>query len=884
MLENLKTLVLILTAAILCHVTTNAGEVAGCVETKSTNINNGTTKVSCDRHVDVYRHGSKFTDIHCKLPHDDAGGFQSIPIINVANTKQLSLTDCVKGETNSEEILKRVQVNDNDIYSIHLNYSNCDLDEAIEVRENLLGAFNKSLQNFKVSAHGDCLKRINFTPKSLSAYDSLEEMTLSNIATSGFEEIIPPPNLSSVLLQNVSFGNDNTIFSNKSGVERMDLINCRIENFTREFFKNIKIIDELWIERSIRSKSIPNDLFQDLQQLEVVTLINNEFESLLDGTLDANTELSSFNLSSKSLKALGENVFKKAIFLRELSITNSWVTVLPDNFIKSCTKITDLTLSHNRIEKIPQNFFANQKSIERLLLNNNRIVDISDGTFSTLKRCEVLDLSWNRLVNISDQIFDGMSSLNTILLNDNRISSLGDTVFLFFRRSETGIKVISLANNPLGSKNKKNLKQFESVVNLAKLNLRHTSLDTIEVSYFVDVADVDLSDNRIDFVKFYSEYKNLSAHTKFNLEGNVITCDCKALPFLQDVRKSKNSAITVGLTKCASPEDMEGKVFMKVDQHELVCPSDLCPESCDCVERPANQTLHIDCAEIELTEIPKMPELANSKLKFIELNIENNNITQFPANDTNFERVVKIFARNNTISSLVNLPPKIQMLDLRNNELRSLENDSLLIIDASAAQFLLSQNDWRCNCTTSAFFAFIKKHHERIDDIEEMRCHLIEKKFMDVDPDDFCFSFNILITISIAVCVGIVAVIGLIHRYQKTVKILLYTHGYWWSSPDHHHEDKNYDAFVIFPEQDIVDMTDIVGDLEDKTFKLCVYCRDLEECEFDMEQIRNAISQSRRVIIFVSENFVDSNWVNISNYRFKSYTLNFSIVRHFSTS
>ena len=64
--------------------------------------------------------------------------------------------------------------------------------------------------------------------------------------------------------------------------------------------------------------------------------------------------------------------------------------------------------------------------------------------------------------------------------------------------------------------------------------------------------------------------------------------------------------------------------------------------------------------------------------------------------------------------------------------------------------------------------------------------------------------------------------------FNKQIKIWLYAHNccLWWVSEEDADKDMIYDAFFIFSHFDDCFVTNLIIDLEEKSFKCCVHHRD----------------------------------------------------------
>lgn len=224
----------------------------------------------------------------------------------------------------------------------------------------------------------------------------------------------------------------------------------------------------------------------------------------------------------------------------------------------------------------------------------------------------------------------------------------------------------------------------------------------------------------------------------------------------------------------------------------------------------------------------------------IDLLINNNNLTKLPFNsDPAYNDVITINASNNQISEikLENIPKNLQVLDLRNNNLRLMSKDVLKHLEFLKVKLLLRKNMWLCDCTVVDLLDFIRKNIEQVIDSEEIVCG-DGRKMLALDSKDLCsfLDFRIISLVVISIFFTLFGfLIAIYYKFQKQIKIWLYSKNVclWFVSEEEVDKDKIYDAFIVFSSKD----DDFVGDLvlklesDDHQYKCCVHLRDWEPGE-----------------------------------------------------
>jgi len=124
-----------------------------------------------------------------------------------------------------------------------------------------------------------------------------------------------------------------------------------------------------------------------------------------------------------------------------------------------------------------------------------------------------------------------------------------------------------------------------------------------------------------------------------------------------------------------------------------------------------------------------------------------------------------------------------------------------------------------------------------------------------------------IIAISITLAIfGIVLglLLALYYSYKTEIKIWLYSHNITWSITEESlDQDKKYDAFISFSHKDeeLVSVHLVPGLEGGSTpFKLCLHYRDWVVGDWIPAQIARSVDESRRTIIVLSQNFLDSVW------------------------
>ncbi|XP_062571858.1 toll-like receptor 2 [Saccostrea cucullata] len=231
---------------------------------------------------------------------------------------------------------------------------------------------------------------------------------------------------------------------------------------------------------------------------------------------------------------------------------------------------------------------------------------------------------------------------------------------------------------------------------------------------------------------------------------------------------------------------------------------------------------------------------------------------------------------------------KILLVNLTNNRIKELKVSVLeTIIDEHRLFLNFSQNPLNCSCTEDMkeLIRFIQgrekwalEKYARYAYIREMGCFFPESlkgtllkdlsESMLMCKNDFTFTETILleavITLSLFSILLLVVIIILL-VFRREIRILTYTrfHILLPCQPEEVFEEKKFDAFVSYSNQDHDWVSDVFENnkLEVlKGFKFCLHHRDFMAGKTITENIIDSIESSRHTIVIVSRHFLDSNY------------------------
>ncbi|CAG9858396.1 unnamed protein product [Phyllotreta striolata] len=843
---------------------------------------NKTLNIDCDD-VDrfdtallpVYKGGDNifFRYRFCPLPD---GNFRSIlDKLDVHNPLEFQLDDVTVPESSAKRSMSK------------------------EVFEDMPSLRYLSMANIDCKIDDDVLEHLtNLTTFELSSYHH------EIISTMKFPESLEVLYLTSSGITEVPIG----VFENLTNLQRLHLWGNKIGRVRNGAFAGLKNLISL--ELSVNSiTDIEENSFADLVNLKFISLRLNKLIRVPAGVFKHNERLESIRMEENRGLTLPDYIYANKPYLRYVKLKKCDLKTLPGNIFKNSTKISTIILSVNSLKTLPESLFDGLSDLKQLDLSLNQLTALPDDIFYSLTSLEELILSYNHLTAITNDLFRRTDRLKRLLINKNRIASIEVNSF----GSLTSLTEIDLSFNQYPMNDMIEENPLSGCTDLVRMNLSHNlidhvpdfntllNLETVDFSYnkirvlpvlqmssipSIHLSDFNLSDNLITFVDFTMvEEWLISEDTRnndnkdqvvpkqiqVNLKNNPLTCDCLNYNLTRYCQRTMypkvrdRVALRVEGIKCTKPDVFRHVDISALKSEHVFCEmkNKACPKQCKSYWRPFRNFTVFDCSNRNLTSFPRLPEIA---VQNIELNLSGNVIHGGLDSSFGYRNVKNLYLSNNKLRELKWIPLGIERLTLDRNELTHLDPELLEIMDKTSLTTLkLSHNPWSCGCSALNFQIFIQDNYKKLQiNSTDVICRDDNKPL--VEKHELCKSI-ILVTVLPVFTFLVLTVGSLIFYiyYRQEVKIWLFSKNLcmWFVSEEELDEDKSYDIFLSYSHKDedfVVHNLLPVLESGPHPYKICIHVRDWEPGKMILTNVNDSIQNSRRTLVVLSNNFLDSVW------------------------
>uniref|UniRef100_A0A1B0DF24 Uncharacterized protein n=1 Tax=Phlebotomus papatasi TaxID=29031 RepID=A0A1B0DF24_PHLPP len=670
---------------------------------------------------------------------------------------------------------------------------------------------------------------------------------------------------------------------NLSMLRTLDLGENQISSFYNGSFRNLVQLTGLRLIDNLIG-NITRGMFWDLPRLSVLNLAKNRVQSIERGSFERNTDLEAIRLDRNFISDIN-GVFATLASLLWLNLSENHLVWFDFAFIPKNLKWLDIHA--NYIEAL-RNYYKLQEEIrvKTLDASHNRITEIS--SMSIPNTIELLFINNNLIETIHPNTFVDKTNLTRVDLYANALTTLQmHNIRLAPVPENRPLPEFYLGGNPLECDcsmdwlyriNNLTTRQHPRIMDLANVAcvMPHARRGPAVRS----VATLTSS----DFLCRYETHCFALCHC-----CDFDACDCE-MTCPNNCTCFHDTTWNANVVDCGGGGRRHGRELLK--------------------KVPMDATeLYLDGADIE--ELQNHAFLGRKNLKVLYLNNSNlalmhnrtfagmSALTILHLGDNQLRSL-----QGSEFDDLVNL----RELYLQNNRLRTVTNATLeplralrvLRIDGNqlvsfplwqlqTPQFqhlhslTLGRNSWNCKCRNlQELTSFVADNAVIIQDSQDIYCvdPTGVKRELDLNATSICsdfyaigsmmndnvFSNYIPLMIGCAVLTILILLLALIYIFREPVRVWFFTqYGVRVTGARCEKTEKLYDALVLHSTKDSEWVTrELAPELERGRpgLRLCVQHRDLVQ-EATYLQLLEAAHASRRVVIVLSPNFLQTEWSRI---------------------
>ncbi|CAH0564846.1 unnamed protein product [Brassicogethes aeneus] len=574
--------------------------------------------------------------------------------------------------------------------------------------------------------------------------------------------------------------------------------------------------------------------------------------------------------------------------------------MLPSGIFNSLKSLEILYLNNISLTILANGIFNSLESLNELHLENNLLKNFPSGIFNSLKNLNIFNLGNNslNLQFLPEDIFKNLRNLRYLNLEHNLVNDLITPLFYLFNINELNLSYNQNLNidicligfrfwklKTLNVKNTNSSNMFKNGIcqlrECTDIDLSHTKINKIRLtSLFVGCNSYSFSNNNIKIIDT-NFIPRPSKNINLNMYNTTISCNWENYDFITSVPNIKDNfkILNYETIKCSNNKNLMMFNWTKNKENIIYPMSSVmdkgytCPRQCNCLWYPFNLSFIVDCSNRKLKEIPifsapnYIPKRGEKiKVKNVKVDLQNNILVEGPSQDDGYDNVTVLILSENKIEDISWIPPNIQDLYLDHNNISFL-NDQLIdsLYGPSLRSLKLGDNPFICYCTTVKLKQYLSGNSQVVDK-QNVKCD--GTNIQIIYADNICTFPWVIMLVLLFLLFLISSLVASYYKWKKYIKMWLYSKGWllWFATEEELDKDKVYDVFLSFSQKDD---DFVLGTLlpklesEPNSYKVCVHYRDWIPGVLITEQVITSVRDSRRTLVIVSKNFLESCWTKM---------------------
>ncbi|KAK3612021.1 hypothetical protein CHS0354_021696 [Potamilus streckersoni] len=609
---------------------------------------------------------------------------------------------------------------------------------------------------------------------------------------------------------------------------------------------------------------------KSLQTLFLDGLVNSTFGPGFRNLVNLNTVI--FSGEKKvgycGIEAISSEMFKNVPYLKSLIIRECRVEHIEEQAFSPLSQLHLLDLSGNKklgIDGAALGFQGLKNTSIRVLKLNNIYPDFSIGVRIKRKYVEMLrnlsitemEFSGNKIEIVDGESFDDMPvNLTKLNISMNRFL-MGD--YLLHASSLKSLTTCDASYQFFSPVNTANFKKrdISSLQDTTKLTMLKWTNLTIQIPENLKAANFSHSKLAFPVLSFRIgknslEYLDASYSILYNWTGPVVGFDsltyldlsnnhCSELSFqfFDYLPRLVTLLVSNNLLGIAISRDVDGRIFQNL-----------------------NTLQYLDLSNNRIISLNE--NIFRGLVSIQILNISHNLLDTFLVNIGHMKNL-RVLDLSQNMLQVVRYPVRI-----------ALEN--IASVTTEKVYVNISYNQLRCMCSTSYFMAWIRDTKTNV--VGMTSCILTNGtkaafnyrndiiRYINYMDKECMSKLGLILGTTISISLAIVIVIvGIVYRYRWKLRYLYYmtmnrTKGYQPIGNFDTDNDFVYDAFVSFADEDREFVRDfMLKKLEhERGMRLCVSFRDFVPGREIASNIIEAIHNSRKTVMVLTESFLLSKW------------------------